>query len=183
MTHAIGHSYRFLAPQGPAARRRLALVLLASALLHLALLSRVPSHPTAARPVVLEVSLDTVLPAPRAPAKDRLPRTGTPSAPNAERALHEPLRSIFDVTRDTLRTEIERGRRGTVLDTAPAPELPALGDKHQRPSGLVGSDRLAGGGTRYEYRDRDGKTIVWECPESNPNDSFALSLCRTEGWR
>ena len=175
MTQGAYHSLIYALP----ARRRLALVLLLSALLHAALLSRLPQRPVAARPTVFEITLDDALPARLTPAHKVVP----PTAPRREQETREPLRSIFDATRDTFRTEIERGRRGASPGAAPLPELPALGTEHQRPTGLVSSDRLAGGGTRYEYRDREGKTIVWECPEPNPNDSFALSLCGTAGWR
>lgn len=180
MTQGTYHSLIYALP----ARTRLALVLLLSALLHVALLSRLPQRPVAVHPTVFEVTLDDAVPSLRAPARKVVPPAApAPAAPRREQETREPLRSIFDATRDTFRTEIERGRRGASPGAAPLPELPALGTEHQRPTGLVRSDRLAGGGTRYEYRDREGRTIVWECPEPNPNDSFALNLCGTAGWR
>ena len=143
-------------------RSRLALVLVLSTVLHVALLSRLPRTPIPVPPTVLDVALDVERtpprrrPVPRMKATDNVP-------PNA-RESNQPLRSLFDTIPDDLRTEIERERahrRGAVPGSAPLPELPALG------------------GVRYEYQDRNGKTTVWECPEPDPNDSFALNLCRT----
>lgn len=161
-------------------RSRLALVLVLSTVLHVALLSRLPRTPIPVPPTVLDVALDVERtpprrrPVPRMKATDNVP-------PNA-RESNQPLRSLFDMIPDDLRTEIERERahrRGAVPGSAPLPELPALGEKQRRPEGLMRSDRLASGGVRYEYQDRNGKTTVWECPEPDPNDSFALNLCRT----
>lgn len=168
------------------ARMRLVLVLAISAVLHAALLSRWPQTPTPVSPVVLEITLDTS-PAPmfrRPPPHTKVSRPSAEemqSQPTNVRETNERLRSLFEITRDDIRTGIERehGSRQVPPASAPLPELPALGDGHQRPEGLVRSYRLANGGIRYEHGNRNGKTTIWECPEPNPNESFALNLCRT----
>lgn len=167
------------------ARMRLVLVLAISAVLHVVLLSRWPQTPTPAPPIVLEVTFDAS-PAPmfrRPTPRAKASRPGAEemqSQPNV-RETNERLRSLFEITRDDIRTGIEReyGSRQAPPASVPLPELPALGDGHQHPEGLVRSYRLANGGTRYEHANRNGKTTIWECPEPNPNESFALNLCRT----
>lgn len=162
---------------GSSARTRLALVLVVSAVLHVALLSRLPRILTPSLPSILDVSLEVDA----VPAMPRhKPRTSD-APPASEEQPKEPPRSILDATRDYFRAEMERKRAhgGAAPDPFQLPELPALGDQYRQPEGLVHSDRLASGGVRYEYRDRDGKTTIWECPEPDPNDSFALNLCRT----
>lgn len=165
-------------------RMRLVLVLAISAALHVALLSRLPRMPASAPPV-LDITLD-VSPAPRLQRPAPRPQALLPSADEAPsrptaRETNERLRSLFEITRDDIRTEIERehGHRRAPPVSAPLPELPALGDGHRRPEDLVRSYRLANGGTRYEYENRNGETTIWECPEPDPNQSFALNLCRT----
>lgn len=161
------------------ARTRLALILVVSALLHVALLSRLPRTPIPSLPSILDISLEVDV----TPVTPRLrPRASdAPPAPASEEQAKERPRSILDATRDYFRAEMERKRAhgGVAPDSFQLPELPALGDRYRQPEGLVHSDRLAGGGVRYVYRDRNGKTTIWECPEPSFDDGFALNLCRT----
>lgn len=160
------------------ARTRLAFVLMLSSLLHVALLSYLPRAPalSPAPASALDVTLDADVP----PVRRHRPRArDAPTAGGGESEKSDAaIRSILDATRDLFRTEMEPPRYPRAATDA-LPELPALGDRHQPPSGLVRSYRLASGDKRFEYRDGNGKTRVWECPEPDPNDSFAVNLCRT----
>ena len=159
------------------ARMRLAFVLVLSLLLHVALLSYLP-HAPALSPApsrFLDITLDADVP----PVRRHRPRArDAPTAGGGESKSDASLRSILDATRDLFRTEMELPRNPRAAPDA-LPELPALGDRHQLPTGVVRSYRLASGDKRFEYRDGNGKTSVWECPEPDPNDSFAINLCRT----
>ena len=179
MAQGIGQLDAFFTHAAPP-RTRFALVLALSAVLHLALLSRLLHTPIPMPPTVLDVALEADRAPPRRrPAPRMKPADDVPRSPKNAGESNQPLRSLFETIPDDLRTEVERARRGAALGSAPLPELPSLGDDRRRSEGLVRSYRLASGGMRYEYQDRNGKTSVWECPEPNPNESFALNLCRT----
>lgn len=174
MAQLFGYDGNGISP----ARTRLTFVLVLSSLLHVALLSYLPRAP-ALSPAPSDV-LDVTFDAGVAPVSRHRPRArdAPPAGGGESKKSDASLRSILDATRDLFRTEMEPPRYPRVAPDA-LPELPALGDRHQLPKGLVRSYRLASGDKRFEYRDGNGKTRVWECPEPDPNDSFAINLCRT----